>query len=108
MHFSDNRRVLAETPGPAEPLIGWWLAEMSHVTDLSQQNVCGGGCCSCLNEGGRALMRRFRTASDLGWLLGSGRALGVIQCTATLGHSFPVQQNIHSLSVSVESRNTEK
>lgn len=57
----------------------------------------------CLNEGGPD------NEKILDWLLGTGsRFGGVIQCTVTLGHSFPVQQSIHSLSVSVESRNTEK
>lgn len=67
------------------------------MTDLSQRNVWGGGgCCSCLNERGRALMRRFRTASDLGWLLGTGSRVGghsmycdigtFISCTAK--HTF--------------------
>lgn len=80
------------------------------MTDLSQQGVDGGKgvCCSCLNERGLALMRRLGPSRALFGCLVRGSRVGVIQCTATLGHSFSVQQNIHSLSVSVKSRNTEK
>lgn len=80
------------------------------MTDLSQRGVDGGRgvCCSCLNERGLALTRRLRASRTLFGCLVRGSRVGVIQCTATLGHSFSVQQNIHSLSVSVKSRNTEK
>lgn len=82
------------------------------MTDLSQRGVNwgrgGGVCCSCLNERSLALTRRLGPRRTLSGCLVRGSRVGVIRCTATLGHSFSVQQNIHSLSASVKSQNTEK
>lgn len=115
MHFSDNHHILTETPGSARLCAGWasdWLVAGGGVPcdwPVSTRGGWGvGSAVAVWMNRGLALTRRLRPSRTLFGCLVRGSRVGVIQCTATLGHSFSVQQNIHSLSVSVKSQNTEK